>query len=104
MRLPRAGGTETRGLFLACRLLKLRQIGEDFGAVFFGVDAEIGFANDAGGIDEKGVAGGKFGDAEIDERVVGRRNCIFRVGKQFEAEAFLGAEFLMGRFVLNAHS
>jgi hypothetical protein len=44
-------------------LLKLRKIGEDFGAVFFSVYAEIGFADDAGGIDEKGVAGGKFGDA-----------------------------------------
>jgi len=67
MRFPRAGGSETRGLFLACRQLKLRQIGEDFGAVFFGVDAEVGFADDASRIDEKGVAGGEFGDAQIHE-------------------------------------
>ena len=63
MRFPRSAGPETRGLFVVCRLLKLRKIGEDFGAVFFSVYAEIGFADDAGGIDEKGVAGGKFGDA-----------------------------------------
>jgi hypothetical protein len=48
---------------LARRLLELRQIGEDFGAVLFGVHGEVGFANDAGRIDEKGMAGGKFGDA-----------------------------------------
>ncbi len=62
MRFRRAGGSETRRLFLACGLLKLRQVGEDFGAVFFGVDAEIGLANDACGIDEEGVSGGEFGD------------------------------------------
>jgi len=45
--------------------LKLRQVGEDFGAVFFGVDAEIGLANDACGIDEEGVSGGEFGDTRL---------------------------------------
>ena len=41
----------------------MRQIGEDFGAVFFGVHVEIGFADDAIRIDEKGMARGKFCDA-----------------------------------------
>ena len=51
------------GLGLARSLLELRQIRKDFGAVIFGVYVEIGFADDAIGIDEKGMAGGKFGDA-----------------------------------------
>jgi hypothetical protein len=55
--------TAVKRLGLARRLLELRQIGEDFGAVLFGVHVEIGLADDAGGIDEKGVACGKFGDA-----------------------------------------
>src|SRR5882672_9762651 len=36
-----------------------------FGTVFSGVDVEVGLTDDAVGIDEKGVARGKFGDAEI---------------------------------------
>jgi hypothetical protein len=44
-------------------LLELRQIREDFGAVFFGVHVKINSADDAIGINEKGVARGKFGDA-----------------------------------------
>ncbi len=63
--------TMVGGLRLARRLLELRQIGEDFGAVFFGVDVEIGFADDAGGINEESVAGGKFGDAQVHQRIVG---------------------------------
>jgi hypothetical protein len=44
-------------------LLEPRQVGEDFSAVFFRVDVEIGFADNAGGIDEEGVARGKPSDA-----------------------------------------
>ncbi len=55
------------GAGLARRGLQLRKVGEDFGAVFFGVHVEVGFADDASRIDEKGVAGGKFGDAQINE-------------------------------------
>ena len=55
--------TMNTGLGLARRLLELGQIRENFGAVFFGVDVEIGFADDAIGIDEKGMARGKFCDA-----------------------------------------
>jgi len=62
MRFRRAGGSETRRIIFACGLLKLRQVGEDFGAVFFGVDAEIGLANDACGIDEEGGVGRRVGD------------------------------------------
>ncbi len=51
------------GAGLARRGLQLRKVGEDFGAVFFGVYLEIGFADDAGGVDEKGVTRGEFGDA-----------------------------------------
>ena len=43
----------------------MSEIGEDFGAVFFGVYIEIGFADNAGRIDEKGMASRKFGDAQI---------------------------------------
>ncbi len=52
-------------------LLELGQISEDFGAVFFRVYVEIGFADDACGIDEEGVASGEFGDAKIHKGVVG---------------------------------
>ena len=44
------------------RLLELRQIRQDLGAVLFGVHVEIGLANDAMGIDEEGMTRGKFGD------------------------------------------
>ncbi len=44
-------------------LLESCQIGEDLSAVLFGIYVEISFANDAFGIDEEGVARGKFGDA-----------------------------------------
>ena len=48
---------------LARRALELSEIGEDFGAVFFGAHVEISFSDDAAGIDEESMAGGKFGDA-----------------------------------------
>ena len=48
---------------MAGRLLELRQIRKDFAAVIFSVYVEISFTDDASGIDEKGVAGGKFGNA-----------------------------------------
>src|SRR5207249_6260135 len=60
--LPRRN-VGTKGL--TRRVLKLSEIGEDFGAVFFGVYIEIGFADNAGRIDEKGMASRKFGDAQI---------------------------------------
>ena len=49
--------------YLARRLLELGKIGEDLGAVLISVHVEVGFADDAGGIDEESVAGGKFSDA-----------------------------------------
>src|SRR5260370_21014893 len=61
---------------LARRLLELRQIGKHFGAVFFRVHVEIGFADDAGGIDEEGVAGGGGGwGADDKEGRVGEEGC-----------------------------
>lgn len=64
--------------------LELCEVGEEFGAVFVGIYAHVGLSNGAGGIDEKGVAGGKFGDAEIQERTVGRRDFVLCIREQFE--------------------
>ncbi len=56
------GRRKTTHLLYVWRLLELRQIRQDLGAVLFGVHVEIGLANDAMGIDEKGMTRGKFGD------------------------------------------
>src|SRR6266403_648059 len=78
-----------------CKRLELRQILEHFRAVLPGVDVEIVFADDAIGIDEKRVAGGKFADAEIQKRIVGGRDLIIRVRQEFEMQSFFRAKFLV---------
>src|SRR5712664_4256763 len=75
--------------------LELRQIVENFRAVLPGVDVEIVFADDAVGIDEKGVARGKFPDAEIQKRIVGGRDFIICVRQEFEMQSFFRAKLLV---------
>jgi len=58
-----AGRRKMTRLLYLWRLLELRQIRQDLGAVLFGVHVKIGLANDAMGIDEKGMTRGKFGDS-----------------------------------------
>src|SRR5712664_2318502 len=77
------------------RRLELRQIVENFRAVLPGVDVEIVLADDALGIDEKRVAGGKFGEAEIHERIVSGRDLIVRVRQEFEMQSLFRAELLV---------
>jgi len=60
-----------------------------------GVDVEIVFADDAVGIDEKGVARGKFPDAEIQKRIVGGRDLIICVRQEFEMQSFFRAKLLV---------
>src|SRR5260370_42525753 len=67
---------------LARRLLELRQIGKHFGAVFFRVHVEIGFADDAGGIDEEGVAGGGGGGGRRRKREGGGGEVVALVCQQ----------------------
>src|SRR5438552_4821726 len=89
---------------LARRLLELSEIGEDFGAVFFGVHVEIGFADDALGIDEEGMAGGEFGDAQVYKGVVGGRDFVLCIGEELEGQAFFGTKLLVGSFILHTHT
>jgi hypothetical protein len=60
---PGSGLYHATPLLCGWRLLELRQIRQHFRAVFFGVHVEINFSDDAMGIDEKGMARGKFRDA-----------------------------------------
>lgn len=57
----------------------MAEVGEDFDAVFFGIYVQISLSNDALGINEKSVAGGKFGDAQIQKRAVGCGRFVFCV-------------------------
>jgi hypothetical protein len=58
-------GRQSRRLVRLGRLLQFPQIVEDFSTVFIGIYVEVGLSNGAGGVDEKSVASGKFGEAEI---------------------------------------
>src|SRR6266850_779646 len=78
-----------------CQRLELLQIVENFRAVLPGVDVEIVFADDAVGIDEKRVAGGKFADAEIQKRIVGGRDLIICVRQEFEMQSFFRAKLMV---------
>ena len=63
---------------------------------------EIDFAHDAVWIDQKRVARGDLGDAEIHHRVIECGNFLLGVREQLEVQPFLGAELLVGIFVLHA--
>src|SRR6266705_4843131 len=72
--------------------------------MFFGVHVEISFADEAFGVDKKGMARGKFGDAKIHERIVSGRDLMVCVREQPEAETFFRAKLLVGGFVLHAYT
>jgi hypothetical protein len=63
--------------------LKGGEVGQDFRAVYVGLHVHVGFAHNAIGIDEKGVAGRKFYDGH--GGVVGFGDLVFGVGEEFEA-------------------
>src|SRR6266702_2888873 len=62
--------------------------------MFFGVHVEISFADEAFGVDEKGMARGKFGDAKIHERMVSGRDLMVCVREQPETQTFFRAKLL----------
>jgi len=66
------------------------------------VDVEPHLPDGPGRIDEKGVPGGEFGDGQIDDRAILRRNRRLSVGEQLEVQTFLGAELLVRLFILRA--
>ena len=51
----------------ARRLLQSIKLGQDFGAVFHGIDGGVGCRDFAGGVDQEGVALGYFYHAEVQE-------------------------------------
>src|SRR5713226_9997800 len=85
-----------------CGRLEMLQIVENFHAVLPGIDVEIVFADDAVGIDEKRVAGGKLSDAEIQKRIVGARHLVILVRQEFEMQSFFRAKVLVRIFILAA--
>src|SRR5260370_5154200 len=82
----------------------MREVREGLGAVFFGVHVERSFADEAFGVDKKGMARGKFGDAKIHERIVSGRDLIVCVREQPEAETFFRAKLLVSGLVLHAYT
>jgi hypothetical protein len=88
-------------LFRLARL-QLRQSREDFFAVLLRFYVKKNFADDAVGIDQKGVTCGKLGDAKIHDGIVHRRDFVLGVREQLEFQSFLGAELLVRIGVLHA--